>query len=67
MKKKVLVTGGAGFIGSHSCDKFLQMGFEVRSFDNLVGGNLNNISHLKNEKIFLFEKCDLLNLTKLTI
>lgn len=61
----ILVTGGAGFIGSHTVDKFLKKGFEVRSFDNLSGGNLNNISHLKNEKNFKFEKGDLLNLKKI--
>ena len=64
-KKIVLITGGAGFIGSHTIDKFLKEEFEVRSFDNLVGGNLKNISHLKKEKNFKFEKADLLNLNKL--
>ncbi len=64
-KKIVLISGGAGFIGSHTVDKFLQEGFEVRSFDNLSGGNLKNISHLNSENNFKFEKGDLLNLEKL--
>ena len=64
-KKIVLISGGAGFIGSHTVDKFLQEGFEVRSFDNLSGGNFKNISHLNSEKNFKFEKADLLNLEKL--
>ena len=64
-KKIVLISGGAGFIGSHTVDKFIKEGFEVRSFDNLSGGNLKNISHLKKEKNFKFEKADLLRLDKL--
>ena len=54
VKKIILVTGGAGFIGSHAIDKFLNKNFEVRSFDNLSGGNIKNIEHLK--------KINLLNL-----
>ena len=55
-KKRVLITGGAGFIGSHTVDSFLKKGFKVRVIDNLVGGNLKNIEHLKNNKNFQFEK-----------
>lgn len=65
IKKKVLISGGAGFIGSHTVDRFLKEGFEVRSFDNLAGGNLKNISHLQKKKNFKFEKADLLKLDKL--
>ncbi len=64
-KKIVLISGGAGFIGSHTIDKFLNEGFEVRAFDNLKGGNLKNIAHLNKEKNFKFEKADLLNLNKI--
>ncbi len=44
--KKVLITGGAGFLGSHLCDKFIKEGFHVIAMDNLLTGDLNNISHL---------------------
>ena len=48
MKKKVLITGAAGFLGSHTVDKFLENNFEVRGIDNFSTGNKDNISHLKN-------------------
>lgn len=63
-KKTVLITGGAGFIGSHAVDLFIANGYKVRCIDNLAGGNLKNISHLKNEKNFNFEKGDILKLDK---
>lgn len=63
-KKTVLITGGAGFIGSHTVDFFLSKGFKVKCLDNLSGGNLRNIAHLKNETNFSFEKGDLLKLDK---
>ena len=44
--KKVLVTGAAGFIGSHLCDKFLAEGYHVIGMDNLITGNMDNIAHL---------------------
>ena len=62
--KKVLITGAAGFIGSHTVDCFLKNGFEVRGLDNLSGGNIKNIQHLKKEKKFNFCKGDILNLEK---
>lgn len=43
---RVLITGAAGFIGSHLCDKFIQEGYHVIGMDNLITGNLDNISHL---------------------
>jgi UDP-glucose 4-epimerase len=46
---KVLITGGAGFIGSHLCDTFLAEGKEVVILDNLSTGSLNNISHIKHQ------------------
>lgn len=63
-KKIVLITGGAGFIGSHTVDFFLKKKFEVRSLDNFSGGNLKNIEHLKKNKLFKLEKGDLLRLDK---
>ena len=64
-KRRVLITGGAGFIGSHTVDNFLKKGFKVRVIDNLVGGNLKNIEHLKNNRDFQFEKKDILNLDRI--
>lgn len=46
MKKKVLITGGAGFLGSHLCDRFIREGFHVIAMDNLITGDLRNIEHL---------------------
>lgn len=45
-KKTVLITGAAGFLGSHLCDRFLREGFKVVGMDNLITGNLKNIEHL---------------------
>ena len=64
-KKIVLITGGAGFIGSHTVDFFLKKKYEVRSIDNFSGGNFKNIEHLKKNKSFKLEKADLLRLDKL--
>jgi len=44
--KKVLITGGAGFLGSHLCDKFIAEDFHVIAMDNLITGNMSNIAHL---------------------
>jgi dTDP-glucose 4,6-dehydratase len=46
MKKRVLITGGAGFLGSHLCDRFIKEGHEVIAMDNLITGDLRNIEHL---------------------
>ncbi|MCW8981022.1 MAG: SDR family oxidoreductase [Altibacter sp.] len=46
MKKRVLITGAAGFLGSHLCDKFLEEGYQVIAMDNLITGDLKNIEHL---------------------
>lgn len=54
MKKRVLITGGAGFLGSHLCDRFLAEGFSVIAMDNLITGNLANIEHLFHLKDFEF-------------
>lgn len=53
-KKRVLITGGAGFLGSHLCDRFLAEGYKVIAMDNLLTGSLNNIEHLFREKDFEF-------------
>ena len=56
-KKKVIVTGGAGFIGSHMVDLLISENYSVIVIDNLSGGHLKNINHHKNNKdLFLYEK-----------
>ena len=52
--KRVLITGAAGFIGSHLCDKFLAEGYDVIGMDNLITGDLRNIEHLFSVKEFTF-------------
>jgi dTDP-glucose 4,6-dehydratase len=46
IKKRVLITGAAGFLGSHLCDRFIKEGFHVIGMDNLITGDLKNIEHL---------------------
>lgn len=46
MKKRVLITGAAGFLGSHLCDRFVKEGYQVIGMDNLITGDLKNIEHL---------------------
>jgi len=46
MRKRVLITGGAGFLGSHLCDRFVKEDFHVIAMDNLITGDLRNIEHL---------------------
>ena len=57
--KRVLVTGGAGFLGSHLCEKLLEMGNEVICVDNLYTGSKNNILHLFQNKKFEFMRHDI--------
>ncbi len=52
--KKVLITGAAGFLGSHLCDRFIREGYTVIGMDNLVTGSLNNIEHLFKLREFEF-------------
>lgn len=52
--KRVLVTGAAGFLGSHLCDRFMAEGCYVVGMDNLITGNLQNIEHLFKEERFEF-------------
>jgi len=61
MAKIVVVTGGAGFIGSHLCDLLIGKGFKVVCIDNLITGSKKNISHLqKNENFEFLQKDDTL-------
>src|SRR3990172_1576920 len=68
---KALVTGGAGFLGSHLCDLLLSKGYEVLCVDNLITGNARNIEHIKSDRfsyikhdvtkpLYLEEKIDFL-------
>ncbi len=57
-KKVAVITGGAGFLGSHLSDRFLAEGCRVICVDNLITGNLNNIKHLSKNKDFSFKKHD---------
>ena len=52
--KKVLITGAAGFLGSHLCDRFIKEGYHVYGMDNLITGDLKNIEHLFSLKEFEF-------------
>ena len=54
MKKRILITGAAGFLGSHLCDRFLDEGFHVIAMDNLITGDVRNIEHLFHLKDFEF-------------
>jgi len=53
-KQRVLITGAAGFLGSHLCDRFIQEGYEVIGMDNLLTGSLSNVEHLFPLKEFSF-------------
>jgi dTDP-glucose 4,6-dehydratase len=57
--QKIMVTGAAGFLGSHLCDALLAEGNEVLGVDNLCTGSLANLAHLKNEPRFAFEQQDI--------
>ena len=51
-KIKVIVTGAAGFIGSHLCDKLVKLGYEVHAIDNLSTGRVENLKHIKKKLNF---------------
>ena len=59
MKKKILVTGGAGFLGSHLCEKLLEHGHDVICADNLFTGSKDNILHLMDNPYFEFLRHDI--------
>ncbi len=56
--KRVLITGGAGFLGSHLCDRFIKEGYHVIAMDNLITGDIRNIEHLFRLPNFEFYHCD---------
>jgi len=58
---RVVVTGGAGFLGSHLCEALVARGDEVVAIDNLLTGSVDNISHLFGEKGFIFVEHDVTN------
>jgi dTDP-glucose 4,6-dehydratase len=58
---RIVVTGGAGFLGSHLCETLLARGDEVVAIDNLLTGSLDNISHLFGQKGFVFVEHDVTN------
>ncbi len=58
---RVLITGGAGFLGSHLCDRFLAEGHTVIAMDNLITGNTRNIAHLAGNPSFSFIRHDTTN------
>ncbi len=59
MKERVLITGAAGFLGSHLCDRFTKEGFHVIGMDNLITGSMNNIAHLMPLEHFEFHHHDI--------
>jgi dTDP-glucose 4,6-dehydratase len=59
VKPRALVTGGAGFLGSHLCDALLAEGYSVVAVDNLLTGRLSNIEHLRREGNFEFLQLDI--------
>ena len=59
MMKKILVTGGAGFLGSHLCEKLLEKGYDIICADNLFTGSKENISHLFDNPYFEFLRHDI--------
>ena len=58
MRKRILITGAAGFLGSHLCDKFIKEGFYVIGMDNFITGTFENIAHLNNSEQFEFREHD---------
>ena len=58
---RALVTGGAGFIGSHICQELLFGGHQVIALDNLANGRLENFDEFKDSKSFEFKKIDILD------
>ncbi len=58
VRKRILITGAAGFLGSHLCDRFIQEDYHVIAMDNLVTGNIGNIEHLFKLSNFEFHHHD---------
>lgn len=59
--KKVLITGAAGFLGSHLCDRFIKEGYKVIGMDNFITGDSKNVKHLMNHSNFEFIEHDVTN------
>ncbi len=59
--KTAVVTGGAGFLGSHLCDLLISKNYRVICVDNLFTGNIRNIEHLQNKENFVFVEHDIIN------
>ena len=57
--KRILITGAAGFLGSHLCDRFIKEGYHVIGMDNLITGDLKNIEHLFKLEHFEFYHHDI--------
>ena len=58
---RILITGAAGFLGSHLCDRFIREGYEVVGMDNLITGDMRNIAHLQSLPEFTFVHHDVSN------
>jgi len=58
---RILITGAAGFLGSHLCDRFLKLGHEVIGMDNFITGSPENLSHLSGHEAFSFIRHDVAN------
>ena len=58
---RVLITGAAGFLGSHLCDRFIAEGYDVLGMDNLITGNMENLEHLIGHPLFTFYNNDVSN------
>ncbi len=63
---RIVITGAAGFLGSHLVDYFIKRGDEVVGIDNLITGNLENIDHIKDGDKFVFYKYDVTNFIYIT-
>lgn len=59
MSKRILITGAAGFLGSHLCDRFIKEGYQVIGMDNLITGDMKNIEHLLKMESFEFYHHDI--------
>ncbi|MGA9398491.1 MAG: GDP-mannose 4,6-dehydratase, partial [Anaerolineaceae bacterium] len=58
---RVLISGAAGFLGSHLCDKLVQQGHQVIGMDNFITGSIDNIAHIAGNENFIFIKHDVAN------
>ena len=67
MKKTVIITGAAGFLGSHLCDYLLKKNYKVIGIDNLITGSLKNLSHLKSNSDFEFKEIDITDNFKIDV